>query len=519
MLVSLTLIWLFLQLFRNRLNTVFARLSSPFTVHLSPFSLHLATTSPSLLRIPDALVGYLPRLERHRSNGTGDGKRRLGIYWDLGALASLFGGVVAQVVLLVAAGKAVRALWTFAAGSAAISSAAMAVAKRAPVDTALLPPSAGSPGDVVKATDDLLLRPLIPSLSSLPLLVLAIAVSQVWHELGHAMAAVSESIPLRSFGLHLIFLVLPTPYVGVSSTAPVASSLPLTASDASSVAPLSPQTDLRIASAGVWHNLLMLGGAWLLAQEGGSWGIALLESLRAVERRDEGVVVVEVASHSALASHLTPNTLITHLDDLELDASSAPGGSTAKAWEDFLMLTAGPGQEDPYTSMGWCLDEGLFNEVNNEGEEACCSAEQRAEEGPRFCFDDAPLHSSSNSVVFQACLNPLPFLPPFPSTSSQPPARCIDSSSCVSLHPGTICARMAEEEQVHRIGTIAAGQRGRGEKRTVLWQGGREGVWRQVVVTDLEPQYWFIPLGFEQNLERFLGCFSPAHSSILDPPY
>ncbi|GAA5886332.1 hypothetical protein JCM6882_001609 [Rhodosporidiobolus microsporus] len=495
MLFLLASVWLLLQLFRTRLNTLFASLSTHTRLHLSPCSLHLSTNSPSLLRLPAALVDRLPRLQRHGrgKNNWVEQSRRLGAFWDLGALAAVAGAAVAQVVLLYAAGKALRALWAVLNGTTGATGAAAQLVKRAPVDLSPLPsaPSGGT------AADDLLLRPLIPSLSSLPLLALALVVSQGYHELGHALAAACESIPLDSFGLHLFFLVLPTFYVALSSSP---SSLPLTTSTPFSAA--SPHTDLRIAAAGIWHNMLLVAGAWAFAEQGGGWGLSLLAALGGMERREEGVMT------SPLASHLLRGTLITHLDDLELDASSATGGSTAKAWGKFLHASPRGGGEDAYKNLGWCLEEGMFAEAK-EGEECCLAEEEMA---PRFCFK-----ASSRSSPLHACLNPLPYLPPFPSSvtsaGGSPPARCIDSSSCASSHPGTVCARIADEEKVLRLGVRGDG--GVGERKTVLWQGEREEVWRQVAVTDFAPRYWFLPLGFEQTLERFLAAIISLSLSLI----
>ncbi|KAL8292422.1 hypothetical protein RQP46_001034 [Phenoliferia psychrophenolica] len=103
-------------------------------------------------------------------------------------------------------------------------------------------------------------------LSSLPLLILALFVAQSFHELGHALAAACESIPLLSTGVHL-WVALPTFYV----------SLP-------SATQSSPTSELRIATAGVWHNLILVAFYWLLSEQGAALGrTAASPAFRAVD--------------------------------------------------------------------------------------------------------------------------------------------------------------------------------------------------------------------------------------------
>ncbi|GJN93100.1 hypothetical protein Rhopal_006145-T1 [Rhodotorula paludigena] len=279
----------------------------------------------------------------------------------------------------------------------------------------------------------------------------------------------SQDIPLLSTGVHLVLLVLPTFFVELSPGT------------------LPPLTDLRIASAGVWHNVVLLVGAWLLSQEGAGLGRSFGLMCGIWRTLDEGVLLVDVQQNSPLTGHLSPGSLITHLDDLELDAATSSTRSQLEAWERYLGSTA---FGDPYENVGWCLPTSAFDD--EEGNTGCCAASAAetksntsaaTADGATLCFLTSP--SASASEGHQTCLDPLTLLPPTPQ--SLIPPRCIDDDSCGSMEgAGYVCARISEEEQVLRIGVREAGPRGSREAatqdeqvRTVLWQGPRASVARQ----------------------------------------
>ncbi|GAA5870477.1 hypothetical protein JCM8547_004042 [Rhodosporidiobolus lusitaniae] len=346
------------------------------------------------------------------------------------------------------------------------------------------------------------------------------------HRESPLLALQVEGLPLLSAGIHLILLVLPTFYVSLPSS--------------SSTLSFSPaQTDLRVAAAGVWHNLVLLGGAWVLSDAGAGWELRMGEVLGAVERREEGVVVAGVEKSSPLYPHLPRGTLITHLDDLELDASSASSDSPAQIWRDFLSPLPST-KADQYANLGWCLAEELFAPVGSgEGKRAeCCSRLAVAETGANDTTTSSSIDDGQADPVLcftttspssaQACLNPLPFLSPSsrPPSSSSPssspastPKRCLDSRSCTA--PGPVCARIDEREKVLRIGVArpeqpgkGRGKDGEGKRETVLYQGQRAEVARQVTVTDLQPRCWFLPLGIEQTFERFYAAIVSLSLSL-----
>ncbi|XP_071449256.1 membrane-bound transcription factor site-2 protease [Hetaerina americana] len=89
------------------------------------------------------------------------------------------------------------------------------------------------------------LEPVIPGvnlpLGDLSYYLSAIAISSVVHEAGHAFAALREGVQVSGFGF-CIFLILPAAYVLLSTNQCQA---------------LPPSRNLRILTAGVWHNVVL----------------------------------------------------------------------------------------------------------------------------------------------------------------------------------------------------------------------------------------------------------------------
>ena len=217
---------------------------------------------------------------------------------------------------------------------------------------------------------------------------------------------------------------------------------------------------------------------------------------------------------SALKQHLPPGSLVTHLDDYELDASfgqvSPVSSSPVALWTHYLSSEVKAGRDDAgYENLGWCLDQALFREGGSEGESqetGCCASAAGKGDGGDDGSDtprDVGLCFQADSSIagrrrLEACLDPI--LLNFDNSTEV--ARCFDAASCTSAitaaHDGAVvCARIAEEEEVLRIRIVAAaehvgqGQQDDGNKTrvvvegrrcgasTIWWQGPRAGVLHQ----------------------------------------
>jgi len=199
---------------------------------------------------------------------------------------------------------------------------------------------------------------------------------------------------------------------------------------------------------------------------------------------------------------IPPTTLITHLNDLELDSST----SSLQLYNSYLGQPTSTGYDD----MGWCLSKSLFTPLSSENSTSPCSNSTSSH----------TLRFTSSTANEEACLDPLPLLPP----SKEIPMRCIDQSSC---QVETVCARIDSREEVLRIG-VRDGDK-QEERRVVIWKGPRrefkktgtevsrapsppaartdvmEGYFRTVQVTDLTPLYSWIPLWFPLIISRFFS--------------
>lgn len=78
--------------------------------------------------------------------------------------------------------------------------------------------------------------------------ILALAISSVIHELGHAMAGVLEDVPLTGFGFHLFFMI-PIAYTDLGND---------------NLNSLKMWKKLKVLCAGIWHNLLLALVSYLM---------------------------------------------------------------------------------------------------------------------------------------------------------------------------------------------------------------------------------------------------------------
>ncbi|GAA6049671.1 hypothetical protein NBRC10513_005972 [Rhodotorula toruloides] len=284
MLLAWLVFYTALQIARPRIQPFLSRLSSArLLISLDTVSLSVSTTT--LNEAPRRLLDLLSRIRSTRTRRT-SGKRRLSWLYDTGALLSLTGLVVAQVVLLWAAWRAIESAAQVPLPGDHAETLSPRLLKRAPVSLEEVP-VAPSP------TQGLIIRPVIPglttSLSGLPIFFGSLLVAQSFHELGHGLAAAAEHIPLLSTGFRLFLLFFPTFHVEVALDADV-----------------SPLTDLRVASAGVWHNVLLASVAWTWSDAGAGLADRIGRTLGLWDMLDEGVIVIAVDSHSPLAPHLAP---------------------------------------------------------------------------------------------------------------------------------------------------------------------------------------------------------------------
>ncbi|KAI0313672.1 hypothetical protein OF83DRAFT_1175456 [Amylostereum chailletii] len=305
--------------------------------------------------------------------------------------------------------------------------------KRSPIDSSILPP------DTSPTSEQLQLHLLIPGLtlplSDLPVLLLALFGSQLFHEAGHALCAALDAVPLHTLGAS-ITVILPAAFVGLPTP-------PLRAAP-------------RIAAAGALHNLVLYG-LLLLPLGHFLWPLIGYENVSA-----RGRAVLSVERDSSLKPHIAPGAVITKLDD-------APLVGEVNTWEEYLTL---PNTAYRDMGIGWCVDSAWFSGLPD----SCCRTAET--DDPQSCFTNTTLHR---------CLDPVALILPSKDPKPYFHSRCTAATSCVG--PQT-CVGPRADENVIRITVEDYG----GRARVVVWRGPTIEVYEEVQVGTIRPRWAWLPL-------------------------
>ncbi|KAF9429872.1 Membrane-bound transcription factor site-2 protease [Podila epigama] len=188
--------------------------------------------------------------------------------------------------------------------------------------------------------DDMVLVPIIPGitlpLSHLPYYLIALLVSGLVHEAGHAVAAARERTQISSSGI-ILYILYPGAFVDISSRA---------------LAMLSPLQQLRVICAGVWHNIVLFVLAWIFL-----WTGALQLSFRILgwHEMNDGLSVVDVVNNSPLYEHLRVGSIISKVDDVSLK------GDPLNIWSNVLLMPPKEQHEISSKEMaGFCIPKTLL---------------------------------------------------------------------------------------------------------------------------------------------------------------
>ncbi|XP_067943601.1 membrane-bound transcription factor site-2 protease-like isoform X2 [Watersipora subatra] len=156
-----------------------------------------------------------------------------------------------------------------------------------------------------QSKDEQILRPVIPGVNlprkDLGYYLITLFLSAVLHELGHAVAAVRESVRVHGFGIFL-FVVYPGAFVDM---------------DDQTLFAVSPWRQLRIFCGGVWHNIVIVivGVACLYT---------LPLTLSPFYTVHEDLILVSHTENSVVQgeSGLFPGDIITQMDDVRVSSVS-----------------------------------------------------------------------------------------------------------------------------------------------------------------------------------------------------
>ncbi|KAF7377731.1 Histone acetyltransferase [Mycena sanguinolenta] len=316
--------------------------------------------------------------------------------------------------------------------------------------------------DVVEKTvapRDTGIKPIIPGwtvpLNHLPVILLAVFLSQIVHELGHAFAAALDAVPIMSAGVSFT-VVVPAAFV----------SFPATALEA-----LKPLARSRIIAAGPFHNLVFW--SLLVLVDRARTGDFLAHTMYH-EVSDIGRVVVGMDGDSALQGHLALGSLITKLDDTSL-------ASPEDRWTSYLTSP-----HLPTPTLGWCVDRAAYLS----SPQSCCEPHVSS---PLSCF-------SAVSSAEKGCLDAVNVLVDVQEQRCGSDADCSDASQCV---------RPDESAPILRL-TI----RSEGQDRVILWSGPLAEVYEQVETGTFLPRFRFLPLWAYTSTRLFWSYLKMATLSL-----
>ncbi|KIL62786.1 hypothetical protein M378DRAFT_25376 [Amanita muscaria Koide BX008] len=321
-----------------------------------------------------------------------------------------------------------------------------------------------NPGSISQSQVWPTITPLIPGitvpLSDLPIIICAVFVSQIIHELGHAIAAATENVSIQSIGASLT-LIIPSASVAFTFDG------------------LSPRSRSLIVSAGPFHNLVF----WLV--------LALVARINLTQYfwrfayqdiTDKGRIIINVSHDSALGEYLYPGSLITHINDTPLNSIGVS--------DDLWGVISQDSQANDVA--GWCVDQVAFSKS-----QSCCFRNM-SEAYPLSCF-----RATEESSSVYGCIDPLP-----PLTSSNSSVRCTRNSPC---SPSFICTHPDEREQLWRL-TVFHPEK---EQNIILWSGSLEEVQRTVTLDTLKPRLLIFPLYLPLLFARFSRYLSLATLSLF----
>ncbi|KAI9208910.1 peptidase family M50-domain-containing protein [Polychytrium aggregatum] len=307
--------------------------------------------------------------------------------------------------------------------------------------------------------------------SSLGYYVLALLVCGVVHELGHALAAIVERVPIESVGVFL-YVIYPGAFVDLHQA---------------SLETKGPSQKLRVICAGVWHNVVLGLWVWLVLTTLPlwlSWGYKLSNS---------GVVVLDVTRDSPLRGHVPPAAMISQVNGRD--------ASTVQDWEQLLYENL---VDDTSIHQGYCVTASR----EDKGTLECCDVSEAHPFGRRpsslQCFQELDATKTLMSPM-QACLLAHNITENHPRCRSR--SDCDMASGpmqCMSVYVPQPYVRLIRLSIRDRESTATLNPSSKDTSRTVTFLGDPREIWEGVRIGSLVPRARWLPICIPYMVEELL---------------
>ncbi|TIB66463.1 hypothetical protein E3P77_02339 [Wallemia ichthyophaga] len=348
--------------------------------------------------------------------------------YDLGVLISISSAFFTAAVVLKDSSSVIKALYNLFRGASAHLHARRYAEVR----------------ESESLAENLIIKPVLPGwtnpLSDLPIFLLAFVVVQVFHEAGHALAALYESVDIVSAGVAVAFPFIPGAFVALSQ---------------SQLANISLRPRARIICAGAYHNFIL---ALLL-----SVAAYICSDQLFIYVGDYGRSVTEISEKNKLYGYIHPAAIITSIDTVNLGRPSDVDEIDVDIWDEYLLSRT----KEPKNHYAWLVDLAVFNS----SETSCCrSASLEEAVSGAGCF--VP-HQATLLANREACLDPSEVM-------LGEPVNCLETDEEKS-----VCVRPHPLSHMLRIGYLGK----ENERESVVVQSSKRFLWETLKVSDYASRY------------------------------
>ncbi|XP_033112702.1 membrane-bound transcription factor site-2 protease-like isoform X2 [Anneissia japonica] len=281
-------------------------------------------------------------------------------------------------------------------------------------------------------------------------------ISGVFHEFGHAMAAVREQVRVNGFGIFLL-AIYPGAFVDLHTD---------------QLNAVSPIRQLRIYCAGIWHNfVLVLAGIFVM--------LTLPALLSPLYVTGSGVVLTDVIKNSPVfGKHGLQSG----------DFVNALNGCPVNSIEDWSRCM---GAIVYYPPPGYCMPVGKLQQMSHTvplyvgygGHLECCNNTSASD----LCFSYEIVSDSENQEKSHSCVEARP-------VTEQP--RCQKNSDCLAARR-TVCIHPFLDKNTKLIKIMKS----RG--KSVLYVGDPYLFGHSVSVSNYIPKYSYLPISLPDIIDLF----------------